>query len=136
MFSLSSRLCIALLLLSILVFVSCATHFTSVHNESIVHHIVLFWFYEPGDSTAIQRITDISNSFSDIPGVLDVVVGTSLPSDRSVVDDSFDLAVVITFSDKQAYHNYLNNPEHVKATTNILKRYVKKMLIYNITNAS
>ncbi|OQX72361.1 MAG: hypothetical protein B6D61_13840 [Bacteroidetes bacterium 4484_249] len=130
----SSKYFLVSLLAIQLSFISCTTNKSVVQQGSIVHHIALFWLNEPGDQSTIKRITDASKSFSDIPGVLNVVVGTSVPSDRPVVDDSFDVAVIITFSDEQAYHNYLKNPKHLNAVEHLLKHFVRKIIVYDISN--
>lgn len=115
-------------------FISCTTNKSIVQQESIIHHITLFWLNEPGDQSTIKQIIDTSKSFLDIPGVINIVVGTSVPSNRPVVDDSFDVAAIITFSDEQAYHNYLNNPKHQNAVDHLLKQFVRKIQVYDISN--
>jgi len=112
---------------------SCAPRHSPNQKDSTVHHIILFWLDEPGDPSTIQLFTDTSKSFTEIPGILEVVVGTSLPGDRPVVDDSFDVAVLFTFADEQAYHDYLTHPLHLKAVKEIIGPHVRKMQIYNVS---
>ena len=63
------------------------------------------------------------------------MVGTSLPSDRPVVDTSYDLAAIITFSSEQAYRSYLVNPLHLKAYNDELLPLVRRIQIYDIATA-
>jgi len=44
-------------------------------DEAKVYHVVLCWLKEPGNSTARQKIIDVSKSFKSIPGVIDVKAG-------------------------------------------------------------
>lgn len=96
-----------------------------------VHHVVVCWLKEAGNKEARQRIIDASNKFSDIPGVLSVRAGTMLPSERPIVDSTFDVAIVLVFPDEKTMKDYLVHPQHQKAVTEILKPLVKKILVYD-----
>jgi len=98
-----------------------------------IHHVVLCWLKEPAYDEARNKIIAVSKQFKNIPGVLNVSVGRVLPSDRPVVDDSFDVAMVMTFADEKAMNAYINHPEHEKATRDVLLPLVKKILIYDFT---
>jgi hypothetical protein len=111
---------------------SCANHNAGRRQQATIQHVVLFWLNTPGDQSSIKRITNASQSLSSIPGVVKVVVGTSLPSERPVVDTSYDLAAIITFSTEQAYRSYLVNPVHLKAYNDTLLPLVRRIQIYDI----
>jgi hypothetical protein len=115
-------------------FLSCATHNGIKQHDNRVHHVILFWLNDPGDQSIIELISNSSISFTEIPGVQEVVVGTTFPSDRDIVDDSFDVAAILIFENEQAYRNYLTHPQHLKAIKEIIKPHVRKIHIYNISN--
>lgn len=96
-----------------------------------VHHVVLCWLETPGDAEARERIVEASKSFAELPGVVSVKAGPSLPSDRAIVDSSFDVAVVLVFDDRQALATYLEHPEHRRALDEVLKPLVAKIAIYD-----
>lgn len=50
---------------------------------------------EPGNPAHRRLIIERMREFRDIPGVLELQVGPVLPSDRSIVDDGFDVGIVM-----------------------------------------
>jgi hypothetical protein len=96
-----------------------------------VHHVVICWLKEPGNREAQEKLISVSRGLGKIPGVVSVSAGRILPSDRPVVDSTFDVAMVFTFKDKDALAKYLERPEHKKATKETLEPLVKKILIYD-----
>lgn len=97
-----------------------------------VQHIVFCRLNNPGDEAAKQKIFETSKSFEQIPGVLQVTVGGAISSERPVVDDSFDIGIIITCKDREALQYYLQHPLHIKATKEVLQPLVSKILIYDI----
>ena len=96
-----------------------------------VTHVVVCWLKDPGNADARDRIIEASRSFSAIPGVLSVRAGPVLPSERSIVDDSFDVAIVLSFEDSQALAHYLKHPQHEKALREVLQPLVRKVTMYD-----
>lgn len=78
-------------------------------------HIVMIWLNSPGDAAARERIVVGSEELRQIPGLLSLRVANPVASDRAVVEDSFDLALVMEFADRQAMQDYLTDPRHVEA---------------------
>src|SRR5829696_3252821 len=74
--------------------------------KATVTHVVFVWLKTPGDEAARKRITDVSQTFKTIPGVVSVTSGRALPSTRPVVDSSYDVAIVMTFTDEAALRAY------------------------------
>lgn len=96
-----------------------------------VCHIVLCWLKEPGDSEGRDKIIETSKHFSEIPGVLSVRTGQVLPSEREIVDSSFDVAIVLWFRNKEEMSEYLVHPAHKKAVKDVLQPLVKKIVVYD-----
>lgn len=92
---------------------------------------MLCWLKEPGDAEDRQQIIDISKTFQSIPGVISVKAGASIPSDRTIVDDSFDVGILLTFPGHKAMQMYLDHPDHKQAVQNILKPLVSKIIVYD-----
>ena len=100
-------------------------------NESRLNHIVLCWLKEPGNPQNISKIIRMTQSFEKIPGVLEARAGVVVPSDRKVVDDSFDIGILIVVRDQDALQEYLDHPIHQKAKKEILLPLVERVLVYD-----
>lgn len=99
--------------------------------EGAVQHVVVCWLKEPGNSAARARLIEACQVFLDIPGVLDVQAGPPLASDRPVVDDSFDVALIITFESEQALRDYLPHPLHRQVVDELVKPLVERFIVYD-----
>ncbi len=97
-----------------------------------VHHVVLCWLATPGDAEAAARLAKTTRDLARLPGVLELRTGGPLPSDRPVVDDSFDLGIVMTFADPDALAAYLAHPDHLRAVDEVLRPLVARMVVYDI----
>ena len=123
-------------LILIFIFVQLNCQKPTVHTQSgNVQHIVFCWLSNPGDEAAKQKIIDTSKSFEKIPGVLRVFVGGAISSERPVVDDSFDIGIIITCKNREALQNYQQHPQHIKASKEVLQPLVSKILVYDIDTA-
>lgn len=96
-----------------------------------VHHVVVCWLTQPGDAAARRRIIEASEAFAAIPGVLEVSAGEPVASDRPIVDDSFDVAITMTFANQAALDAYLAHPDHRRANAEVLAPLVKKVIVYD-----
>lgn len=121
----------ALLLLASGALVSCSSAMSG-KGSGRVQHVVLCWLKDPGNAEAQQKLIDVSYSFTSLPGVVQVAAGRTLASDRDVVDDSFDVGIVIVFEDQEALRNYGTNPTHLKALKEVLAPVTERLLIYDI----
>ncbi len=127
--------CLVAVLLASLFLVACAARSHVARAEQRVHHIVLMWLNEPSSKEAREKLISASLSYRSVPGVIDVVVGNALASERPMVDHSFDLGIVMVFRDKEALEDYVNTPAHQQATAAILRPLVKKVVIYDIVES-
>jgi hypothetical protein len=103
-------------------------------TSSQINHVVVCWLKQPGNPDARRQLIEASKTFQSIPGVVNVAAGGAIPSKRPQVDSTFDVAVVITFEDKQAMADYENHPTHKKAIQEFLIPLVKKFVIYDFSN--
>ena len=97
-----------------------------------IDHIVIAWLKHPGSAVARRRFVEVTKSLADLPGVLSHDVGVALPSQRSVVDSSYDVAAVIRFKDRASLTAYLQHPKHEKAVKYMLKPLIDKLLVYDV----
>lgn len=98
-----------------------------------VEHVVLLWLKKPGDAKDRAAVIAAAKSFqADIPQIQHLSVGTPLASERPVVDDSFDVGLVMRFANAADLAVYEKHPAHVKAVNDILKPAAKKLLVYDV----
>ncbi len=106
-----SILC-ALLVLVLSVVLTPAFADSHAKSEPGVIHMVVVWLKEPGNAEHRQRVIAGSKKLKQIPGVLDLRVGKVVPSDREVVDSSYDIALYLRFANKADLQAYLVHPIH------------------------
>lgn len=97
-----------------------------------VTHIVFCWLKDKGNADKIEKVIRVSKELEIIESLDKIIVGRALPSDRNVVDDSFDIGMVMSFRDQQALNEYLPHKEHVKRVNEVLAPECSKVLIYDI----
>jgi len=106
----------------------------SAAQKGQISHMVLVWLKEPGNQAMRNQFVAASRSLNDLPGIVNRHVGIVLPSDRNVVDDSFDVAVTVTLRDKAAFDAYMNNPKHKRVVAEKLKPLVGKIIVYDMVS--
>jgi len=124
------RICISIIILCVTL-ISCSSTAITKKQESQVVHIVLIWLKESGNTEHIQQVVDITKQLKEIPEIQELRVGKSIPSDRKIVDDSFDVGLYMVFASKQDMENYLVHPQHQVAVKNSLKPLASKFLVYD-----
>jgi len=121
-----------LLLLGLMVppYANCAEQGKGVSGQ--IDHIVIAWLKHTGNDSARRQFVEVTKSLADLPGVLAHDVGVVLPSQRAVVDSSFDVAAVIRFRDRASLMAYLRHPRHKKAVEYVLKPLLDKLLVHDV----
>ena len=100
-------------------------------NDEPVYHIVLIWLKTYRNEMRINKIINASKELKNIPGVLEVTTGKVLRSSRVIVDDTFDVSVIIKFASKDYLNDYLVHPIHVKIANEVLKPLANKITVYD-----
>ena len=100
-------------------------------NDEPVYHIVLIWLKTYRNEMRINKIIDASKELKNIPGVLEVTTGKVLRSSRVIVDDTFDVSVIIKFASKDYLNDYLVHPIHVKIANEVIKPLANKITVYD-----
>lgn len=98
-----------------------------------VEHIVLVWLKRPGNAADRATLVATAKKFqAEIKQIQHLSVGPAVPSDRDIVDDSFDVGFIMRFDDKKAMTAYEKHPVHVNAVKQTLMPLAKKVLVYDI----
>ena len=79
----------------------------------------------------IEERLSINRTFRDIPGVLNAQAGQVIMSDREIVDDSFDVGILIVTKNQEDLQKYLDHPIHQKAKKEVLLPLVERILVYD-----
>jgi hypothetical protein len=77
-------------------------------------HVVIFWT-DPADPNAADKLIAGAHKYlKPIPGSLHFHIGKMVGSHRPVVDQTYQVALNLVFTDKQAQDDYQVHPEHLK----------------------
>ncbi|ROS01378.1 stress responsive alpha/beta barrel protein [Sinobacterium caligoides] len=98
-----------------------------------VQHIVLLWLKDAGNPSGVAQVIAASHKLADIPGVDDLTVGPALPSERQLVDDSFDVAITMHFASPRAMDHYLASEPHRQIVAAEIKPLLSKIVVYDMT---
>ena len=126
---------IKLLLFSLLLVVLFSGCFSDFQKEKedpkILTHIVFCWLKEPGNVEQREQIIEMTESFNRIPSVLKARAGNPIMSERSIVDDSFDVGIIVEVRDEKGLQEYLDHPIHQKAKKEVLLPLIERVLVYD-----
>ena len=94
-------------------------------------HVVIFWT-DPEKPGAVEELLAGAEKYlRPIPGTLAFHCGKMAGSPRPVVDQSYQVALNIMFTDKQAQDDYQVHPLHIEFVEKVFKPNCTKVLIYD-----
>lgn len=100
-----------------------------------LHHVVVIWLKQSGDTVVRQRYIEESRPLAKLPGVLAYEVGTPAAikrlHTRAALDESYDVAVASVFENQQAFETFLKNPEYGRIAQQVLRPLVDKYQVYD-----
>lgn len=98
----------------------------------LVNHVVVVWLKpEFRDEAEIDRLIKGHDMLRTIPGLVSLHVGRVIPSDRPIVDSSYDIASVFQFESAEAMRAYLSHPTHVEFLATYTAGKVARILVYD-----
>lgn len=130
------------MLLSMLLITSGITHSTDTRAEEDqqghkVHHLVIVWLKQAGDEQIRQQYINESKNLSRLPGVLTYEIGSPANITRGhanpALDESYDLAVSSSYESREAYEEFLKNPEYLRVAQQELKPLVDRYKVYDFS---
>lgn len=132
MYSRSSqgRSLIAVSLVALMLTTSCTVNLNFGPEEPLAH-VVIVWLKEPGNADHRAQIIDASRRLKSIDGVKKVTVGQSIPSDRDVVDDSFDIGLYVELESLKALDAYATDPLHLTILKNDIAPLTERYTVYD-----
>jgi heme-degrading monooxygenase HmoA len=99
-------------------------------DDKVLTHVIVVWLNKPGNKEAQDKFVEASKALNNLPGVIHRHVAVVEKSDRSVVDDTFDVLITVTFKNKAAVKAYLDHPKH-KAAVAVFKTMANRVVIYD-----
>lgn len=85
---------------------------TEVEQEGAFVHTVFFWL-EDGDSEADrQALYEGLQTLKEISEIQQAYIGVPAPTNRSVIDRSYDYSITFVFEDQEAQDAYQEHPIH------------------------
>lgn len=94
-------------------------------------HVVIFWTRPEIPAAAEQLIAGAEQYLRPIEGVLSFHVGRMSPSERGVVDQSYQVALNLIFPSKDAEKAYQVHPLHVEFVEKVFKPCCQKAVVYD-----
>ncbi|HEY4952543.1 MAG TPA: Dabb family protein [Verrucomicrobiae bacterium] len=97
----------------------------------MLSHVVIFWT-DPAQPDAADEVVAGANKFlKNIPGVIAFHAGKMVASHRPVVEQTYQVALNISFADKNAENLYQGHPQHLEFVAQCVKPFVKKVVVYD-----
>ncbi len=94
-------------------------------------HVVIFWTDPGKPKAADELIAGAEKYLKPIPGVQHFHVGRMAPSDRPVVDQTYQVALNIVFADKKTQDDYQADPLHVEFVEKVFKPNCARVVVYD-----
>ncbi len=99
-----------------------------------VTHVVLMYLYDRGDIGARTQVMHSVDQLRGISDVRTIWAGRMLTSTRPIVNQDYDIAMVVTFNGEDAMQHYLDDPKHLEVKKRVLDRYVRKYVVYDFVS--
>jgi hypothetical protein len=94
-------------------------------------HVVIFWT-DPAVQDAPDKLLAGANQYlKGVPGITFFHVGKMAASHRSVVDQSYQVALNVVFQSKQAQDAYQEHPLHLEFVEKVFKPLCRKVVVYD-----
>ena len=94
-------------------------------------HVVIFWTKPENPRAADELIAGAEKYLKPIPGALSFHIGRMAPSHRPVVDQSYQVALNVVFTDKKAQDDYQVHPLHTEFIEKVFKLNCARVVVYD-----
>jgi len=94
-------------------------------------HVVIFWTDPARPKAAEELIAGARKYLAPLPGIVHFHAGTMAPSQRPVVDQSYQVALNVVFESKQAQDDYQVHPLHLQFVEKVFKPNCRRVVVYD-----
>lgn len=103
-------------------------------KHDMLSHVVIFWTKPSVPDAAARLLEGAKKHLASIPGVLGFHVGRMVPSERPVVDQSYQVALLVQLPDKAAEQAYQVHPQHIQFIEEYCKPCLDRALVYDFSD--
>ena len=100
-------------------------------NSEEIRHVVMVWMKKKPTESEFNELLKASLALKEIKQLLSIQGGRAISSERPIVDDSFDLGLVMTFRNIKEMDEYVNHPIHEAFVNKYIKGRVDKVVVYD-----
>lgn len=122
-----------LIIAAALIFSSPVTEAASAHRGQITH-VILFWLKRSGNIDDQNVLARAAQAFRRTRGVTEVRVGRPLSVERSDAQQPFDLGILITFRDCDAFQKFERDRRREQVMETGLHPLVRRYVSYSFIN--
>lgn len=97
----------------------------------VITHVVVFWTDKPHGENQAKLLAGARELLPQIPGVQEFRSGVPVLSARGAVDDSFAVAIAMSFADQATADSYQNHPLHVRFVEEYFKPHSRRFVVYD-----
>ena len=98
-----------------------------------IEHVVYVWLKRPGNAQDRAALVRATAEMQKTTGLISSFrYGKPVPSDRPVVDDTFDLALFMRFANRRELQAFEKHPAHQQAKKEVLQPLARKVLIHDV----
>ena len=94
-------------------------------------HVVIFWTDQKNPKSSEALLAGAEKYLRPIPGVVNFHIGRMVASHRRVVDQSYQVALNLVFSDKKAQDDYQVHPQHLEFVEKVFKPNCARCVVYD-----
>ena len=94
-------------------------------------HVVIFWTDPKKPKAADDLVAGALKWLKPIPGIVHFHIGRMVPSQRPVVERTYQVALNIVFTDKKAQDDYQAHPSHIEFVEKAFKPNCARCVVYD-----
>ncbi|MSR66657.1 MAG: Dabb family protein [Pedosphaera sp.] len=94
-------------------------------------HVVIFWTFPDKPEAVAALLAGAEKYLKPIPGVEFYHIGKMVGSPRPVVEQSYQVALNLVFTDKAAQDAYQIHPLHVEFVEKAFKPNCQRVVVYD-----
>ena len=94
-------------------------------------HVVIFWTKPENPNAPAELLAGAEKYLRPIPGVRSFHIGRMVPSQRPVVDQSYQVALNLIFDTKQQQDDYQVHTMHIDFVEKVFKPCCARAVVYD-----
>jgi len=100
-------------------------------SKSLTHVVIVWLKPEFKNDQFLNQLLEANKKLASIPSMQSIETGRAIQSERKIVDDSYDIGMVMMFKSEDDMNDYLVHPVHIEFLENFIKGKVDKVVVYD-----